>query len=349
MTEWSLTVNDSITGTFRSHVQPAESDWSTSLAGDGTSTEKFVMGDADEPWTEEQIDETFEGNSRLLVRWWGDTPIYAQKIEENDIDYDTMKVKVSASDLIREADWRMIDGVLADKDSTLTITGRSAAGAVRAVFERMTQWGPDWQYPLDLPPDGAGDVGGTWRFWEKFRISDILKQIEDRTGCETFLQVYSPGGRDIRFRVVVGTPIVYGRTVFRLKADESPLSGVKRRKSWRRQVTGILGVGNGTGHDQETRWAGSPAGPIRDTKESFPDLTGDALQAAVTRYYEANSGPVTQWTVGSFTISDDNPPMLALPGNGWVLETPTVHSLRVIKVSGGNGLELKTEVQNAAS
>ncbi|KQT75660.1 hypothetical protein [Microbacterium sp. Leaf436] len=353
---WSLTVNDAITGRFRAHIESADSTWSTSIQGDGTSTETIVTNDADRPWEPGEIDSTFEGNSRLIVRWWGDTPVYAHKIDEYDYDLDAGKLKVQASDLIGEADWRLIDGVGADKFSALTVVNRSASGALRAILARMMQWGPDWEYPIDLPPDGAGDISATWEFWEKYRISDLIGQIEDRSNSELFLRVYSPGDRDIRFEAVVGAPIVRDRVSFKLHADETPLSGVKYRKSRRSQVTGIHGVGNGTGVDQETRWAGEPRGPIRDTKQTFPDLTGEALQQTVTRYYQANADPRAQWTVGSFTISDEYPPMLALPGTRWDIESigrqpipDGDHAMRVIKLSGGNGYELKTEVQDAAA
>lgn len=356
--DWSLTVNDARTGTFIDFVDSSASTWSTGIAGDGTSTETIKTDDAETPWGPGDLASMFDPNDRLIVRWWGDVPVYAHKIEEFDYSLDEGTVQISACELIREADWRMVDEVSAAKDSTLVVVGRNASGAIRATLDRMQKWSPNWKYPIDLPADGAGDITDKWPFWKKHRISDIIKQIEDRAGVETYLRPYRTTGRNIRFQTLVAPRITVGSTYFDLTGEDLPLSGIHYKVDAKRQVTGILGLGLGSGEDQWTAWAGRGDFhiPIRDIKESFPDLKEDALQEAVNNYYATNLRPVTQWSIGAFTLSDGHSITEALPARQWDLKSKgdpiipdDVHTLRVIKISGDNSRTVKTEVQGAAA
>lgn len=363
--DWSLWVHDLITGDPRESLTlklGADDSWSTSIDGDGQSTTTIVVNDADEPWTPEALDELLEPGERLIVRWWGpnggshsgDVVVYAHKIQSYDYDMDAGTVTITATDLIGEAEWRMVDAVLAPKNSVLTVTNRTPSGAVAQVFARMMQWSPDWWFPIDLPADAPGDFSGSWIFWKQFTIAEILAEIRERTGVEIFLRAYGTEAGGVRFQVRVGAPITVGGINLNLGADESPIAGVKYRKDASQVLTGLLGIGNGTGEDQETRWAGEPGAPIRDTKKSFNDLSGDALQQATTSYYLANRDPIVQWDIGAFVIGEQFPPDVALPGavfNFEIYGNPVipdgVHTLRVLAVSGSNGRQLKPEVQGA--
>lgn len=361
MDDWELWVHDAKTGAPVERVEPVESSWSTSIAGDGQSTETFVVNDAEQPWQPGELAGLFEPNDRLIARWWGGEAVLAQKIDDWDYDRDRGTVTVHTVDLLGEAEWRLIGGVHGGHGPLvppLTISNRSASGAIRAVLARMMQWNTGWGYPVDLPPDGPGAISGEWPFWMKHRISEIIQQIEDQSGAELFLRPYAVAGGGIRFQAHVAEPITIGASAFNLDAAESPLAGVHYRVDGKRQVTGVLGLGNGSGQDQETKWAGASGGliPVRDTKHSFPDLTGAALQGAVNAYVAANTGPIVQWSVGTFTIGDGWLPEHAAPGRVWEIESygdpvipDGVHMLRVIKVSGGNGRQLTVEVQDAAA
>lgn len=352
--DWQLCVNDAKTGNFIATIRTDDSStWSTGIAGDGTSTETIVLNDAEEPFEQGDVADMFEPNDRLISRWWGEHCMYAQKIEDYDYDKDRGTVTVTTSDLVGETDWRLIAPVRGGDD--LIVTNRTTSGAIRAALARMMSFGSQWEYPIDLPADGAGPVSGRWQFWEKYRISDIIKQIEDRFGAELYFRPYGTPTTGVRFAARVGAPVTIGASTFNLDAEESPLSGVRYRVDGKRQVTGLLGLGNGSGEIQETAWIGvdSHPIPIRDTKQSFPDLVNPGLQQATDAYYWPNRSPLTQWSVGSFTISDDWSPEHASPGRSWRLESrgdlvipDGFHQLRVIKASGGNGRVIKTEVQS---
>lgn len=354
MDDWSLTVHDAKTGAHKALVASSDSSWSTALAPDGRTTETFVVTDAETPWPQGRVDELFEPNDRLLARWWGDHCMYAQKVEDYAYEKDTGKVTVTTVDLATEAEWRLLAGVNADETvAPLVITNQSSRAAVGAAYARMMQWDEKWHYPIDVPPAEAGPITGQWEFWKKYRISDVIQQIAERAGVEVYLRPYKTADDGVRFSIEVSQAITLGVSTMNLTADDCPISNITYRKSGVRQVTGLLGVGNGTGQDQETKWSG--AGPynipIRDTKQSFPDETGNGLQQATDSYYAANRDPLVQWSIGAFTISDGWPPSHAAPGRRWLVQSygdPVIPDgtaqLRVIKVSGGNGRQLKTEV-----
>lgn len=360
--DFSFWVHDQKTGDPIRRVWIAEdAPWSTSLSGDGESTFAVVVNDDEQGWEPGDIADVFRPNARMLVRWWGvhggahadDIVICAHKVEDYDYALDAGTVSVKAVDVADFAEWRLIDGVGADKYSSLVIANKSAACAVSMAFARMMQWNPDWYLPIDLLPDEAGSFSGSWVFWKGTLISDVLKEIRDRTGVEVYLEPYATSSGGVRFRQRVGAPIAVGSTHFHLKAAESPLAGVHYRVSGVNQVTGLEGIGLGTGEDQERRNAQGVLNiPIRDTRKTFPDLSSEALQQAANTYYAANVTPTVQWDIGSFTVGDGWTPDMVFPGRVLTLEVygdpvipDGVHTVRVIKLSGGNGRQLKPEVQ----
>ncbi len=326
----------------------------------------IAVSDAESPWSPGDVANVFMPNRRLLVRWWGsyggahplDTPMVAHKIDDYDYDRDSGTVSVHAVELLNEMSWRMVDGALADKRSTLTISGRDASGAVSQTLANALLRSPEWGYPIDLPADSPGGFSGTYPFWKGFSIAEILQEIRDQMGVEIYLRPYAaalPDGRAaVRFQTRVAAPVTIGGANFNIDADETPISQVHYRVDGSMQVTGVLGIGNGTGEDQETRFAGGPPFiiPIRDTKKSFQDMTGAALQRATDQHFVSNYRPLVQWDIGAFTVSVDYPPETVAPGrvlNVEVYGDPVipdgVHRLRVVAVSGGNGRQLKPEVQ----
>lgn len=353
-----LWVHDAITGNEKARVFPtADATWSTNLGGTGQSSWTFVVDDAETGMTGARIADLFLPNARLLALRWGATVLGAWKIEDWDYSGDAGTVTVPAVELLRnETKWRMTYGLSEYTLGTLTVTNRSHAGAVRAILSRFKDRSADWNYPIDLPPDGAGSFSQTWEYWKKFTIEDLLVQVESE-GVEIFFRPYLTAGRQLRFETIVAPRVVVGSSSFHLQAEDSPLSGIHYRVSGANQITGGQGTGEGTGQDQPVKFAGGGPYtiPIRDAKQQFPDLAGDRLQEATNAWFAQDRNPTVQWTVDTFTISDDFPPAHALTGRGWKLESKGhpvypdgVHSLRVIAASGGFGYQIKTEVQSGS-
>jgi hypothetical protein len=351
---FELWTHDSITGNERGRVFPAEAgaQWSTNIGGTGTCSFRFVVNDAETGMGTGAIATTFQTNARMFSLREGSEVMGAWKIEDWDYDQDAGIVTVTGVELRNEAAWRMTYGVSGYTSGTLAVAARSYPGAVRAILARFMQWSADWAYPIDLPPDGAGPFSATWEFWKKFTIEDLLKQIEDE-GYEVFLRPYL-SGTQLRFDTMVAPRVQTFMSYFHLQAEDSPLGGVHLKVSGSGQITGGQGVGNGTGQDQATAWAGGGPFliPIRDAKKEFPDLEGARLQAATDAWFASVRNPTVQWTVGKFTVSDQYPAAHAATGRGWQLESKGhpvfvdgVHPVRVIASSGSFSNVITTEVQ----
>ena len=325
------------------------------LAGTGSCSFVFVVNDADTGMTLAQVESTFTPNATMFSLRWATTVLGAWKIEDWDYENDKGTVTVTGVEIRNEASFRMTYGVSVYESGTLTATSSTRSGAARAVIARFMQWAPEWKYPIDLPATAAGSFSATWEYWKKYTIEDLLKQIE-ADGVEIFFRPYLTSGRQLRFETIVAVKVSVGTSYFHLQAEDSPLSGIHYKKSGAQQLTGLQGVGNGTGQDQEVAWAGNSGSsgiPIRDAKREFPDLTGARLQAATNATFAAMKDPIVQWTVSSFTASDEYPPSHAVVGRGWQLDSKGhrmfpdgPHNLRVIAASGSFSNVISTEVQS---
>lgn len=346
---------DMFTGDLIRRVFPFDHEWSTSLLGDGTSTAQFKTDDEERPLG--NVRATFRPNARGLAILWGDTVEYAGKIETLPYDRDGQVLTVTTVEIRNEMKWRLTYGVNQYTNGTLSVTNRSASGAVRAILARAMQWSAEWVLPIDLPADGSGSFTQIWEFWRKLRINDLLVQVEQE-GYEVYFRPVRVGNR-IRYQPVVAPTISLGKSKFMLQAERSPLEQVSFTWDGTNEITGVQGLGDGMEQDQKVAWAGATTGQdiiIRDTKKAYPDLVGDRLQAATNAGLLEDQDPIEQWSIGAFRISDDWPPAHAVPGRGWSIHSkgdPVIpdrtHELRVIATSGNvTSLAIGVEVQGAS-
>lgn len=352
---WEATVRKSMTGVYFDRVYPASFDWSTSVLGDGEATIVFKIDDEEIPLPRAAAD-LFVPNAHSIDLRWGAFVAFHGKIEDWAYDRDAGTVTVAAVELANELKWRMPYGVNAYELGTLDIPGRTHAGAIARILARFMQWSPEWVYPIDLPADAPGSFTATWEYWRKARISDLIEQVRAE-GYEMYLRPYVAESGATRLQTRVAPRVTLETSSFNLSAAELPLAKIRYKVDGARQLTGLQGVGNGSGQDQPTAWAGAPAPsiPIRDAKADFPDMVGARLQAATNAALAADAAPVTQWSVGEFNVSEEWGPEHAAVGRVWQIDShgdPVIpdgtHTLRVIRASGSLGTVINTEVQNAA-
>lgn len=349
---WEAKVFTARDGVLYSPVTPDEFSWSTSLVGDGKATATFVVGEL--PRTPADL---FMPNARYIALHWGSFIAFYGKIERWRWSVDRRTIVVEAVEFEVELNWRMTYGVANYGDGTLVIPGRTESGTLARILQRLMNWGPGWAYPIDLPADAPGDVNETWEYWKRFRIADLVAYIRDR-GFEVYFRPYFTPDGNVRLQTRIARRITLGTSSFHIQAEETPLAGIDYTVDGASQLTGAQGLGNGIGEVQETRYAWAMPGediPFRDARIDFPDLAGDALQAATDAALAENRNAIPQWSISDFVIGDGWGAEEAAVGRVWQIEVwgdPVIpsgtHTLRVIRASGNLGQVITTEVQRAA-
>lgn len=345
--------HDTVSGTFQLAVSPSAGQWARRMTGNGTATFSLQLRDPDTAMSRDTVRALTRPTARCGVVRWNDTALGAWMVESRVYHRDTGVLDVNMVEIRRLFKERLLHEAGLYQNGNLTITNKSAAGAVRALLLRATQWGALWGLPLNLPADGAGTLSFNWRNYQALTIEDCLQQIED-TGVEIdFHPVLVDGA--LRWDVRVSSKITTTGRDFPVTVLNPDVKGLSLTEDGSEQLTGVVVLGNGTEADMVTSWAGVPGYdiPVRDATRDAKDVRdATQLQKVATAYINEFSAPLQQ--VGfDVVLSGDRSPDDVLPGRVLKMETrgdefmpDAVSERRVISLSGSVGsFVVKPEVQ----
>lgn len=347
---------DTVTGDLKMNIEPSAATWSAKLDGSGQGS--FTVPLRAQQMPQALSRDLFRGNANLVAHIDDDdTVIAAGMLLTPKYDRDAGKLSVSWVDIRDLMARRMGFNVAAwDPSGTLTVTGRSQSGAVRAILYRAMRVDsqPLWYLPIDLPDDGTGSFTRTWQYYGFASMEDCLREVEDE-GAEIYFDPYLAGGQ-LRFQARVGAPITLGTFDLPVTAPETAVVGLQVTEDGSSQLTGVIYAGNGTDADQIT--APSLHGarpitiPIRDEYRSAKDIKDVAqLQRIADADLNAHYDPIVQWSFG-VRLDDDVTAAVVKPGrllrmdvqgDEWIPDG--VVTQRVIGVSGDLTQTVKVEVQ----
>jgi hypothetical protein len=309
--------------------------------------------------SQSDIRDLLRPSDRMIVVKSGDEVAYAGMPQIDHYDRDMGVVTASTVELRRIFRWRLTHGV----DAVLTlgdlgVAGKSIPGAVRRILYRgMLDGTPGWDFPIDLPADGAGSFSADWLGSDLFTINDLLVQIE-KAGYEVFLRPYLTDGM-LRFETEVGSPIELAATDLSVTAPKSPVTGLQATLDGSEQVTGVFVAGNGWGPSLVSAYhnlimdPGAVSNfPIRDAYWQSKEIkdTTQLQGIADARFAEFNP-LVEQWSF-SLNCADGLSPMVAAPGRVLNMHTqgdPWIpdgkRSLHVVALSGDLSSTVKVETR----
>ncbi|GGD33051.1 hypothetical protein GCM10010915_11790 [Microbacterium faecale] len=294
----------------------------------------------------------FQKRARMIVVHDGETVGHAGVIMTDDWSERTGLLSLSTYEIRNYWLWRMTAGVNnIQYEGDLKASGLSALGAVRRVVQRSMQW-DGWEMPIDPPMDGSGSIDLDVDWFEFRYLEDIIQDIE-RHGYEVWLEprLTSNG---VRFTTRVGRAITNGDFDLPVSTMKSAVADLAVKGDATRQVTGVLGLGNGSGTDSLIAWSGLPFAegiPVADVVRNEPDVKrADALQAITNDEFTENRTPVEQW---SFPVVLDDVLTLDKIRIGRVLHMDVRDSIRipdgqytrrVIAISGDRSNRVTVEV-----
>lgn len=356
---WSYAIHETRTGTPVTTVFPASCTWARKLVGTGTGSATFKLLDADTALPRDEVRGAFQATGKTLVVKWRQHVAYAGVITDTSYDRDSGTLTVNYNEFRSLLGKRMTGGVNGYGPGwDLDYADKSAAGAVRAILERAMLPSAEWDFPIDIPDDVAGSMSRHVDFFETLTIADLISEVEDLASCTVDFRPYLSSGA-LRWETrVMNDSRTYGVTDLPISPAESRVTGLTARLDGKKQVTGILAVGNGTGEDMVTAYAptsGSGASqiPVRDEKRDAKDLkTASQIQAFATAEYEKWHVPREQLSF-KVRLSDDMSPDMVQPGrllrmdvrgDPWLPNG--VREQRVVSLSGDMGMGVTPEVQS---
>lgn len=357
---WSYAIHDTRTGAPIDVVMPASVSWTRRLTGTGTGQATFVLSDPSvniDPLS--TLRAVYDDNRRTFVVKWGKGPsahvAYAGVITDSEYERDSKKLTIRFAEIRMLFAKRHTGGV--NQYGTywnLVITNRSASGAARAILARAMAPSVNWELPIDLPADGSGSVSMKVDYFAIRSIEDLLSEVEGR-GFQVDFRPYLTGG-SLRWEArVLGEATTVGVTDLPVTPAETRVTGLRVSRDGRKRVTGVLAVGNGTGEDMLTAWAGAGSNviPIRDERRDAKDLrTVAQLQAFADAELAKWGSSQEQW---SFSVrledgvtADQLQPgrLLRMDVRGDVWIPSGVYEQRVVALAGDAGLGVTPEVQS---
>ncbi|WP_091232651.1 hypothetical protein [Microbacterium sp. 3J1] len=350
-----LQIHSTFTGAHRCRLTPSAGPWTRRLTGGSNAQHTFLLNAAGWPLSPSQNRDVFEDTRNTVVVADDTGAAYAGIIQRSDYARSNGALKVRSVDIRSIMKDRLLHGVNAYPLGNLTIVNRSNEGAVRAILQRAMQWGPLWEFPLDLPPDGPGDFSADWRNYQGMTIEDCLNAVEER-GVEIDFHPTLNAQNVLRWQVRVAPKITSGAFDLPVTSPKSPISKLSIARDASRRLTGAIVFGNGMDEDMVTAWAGVPGFtiPVRDASRSAKDERDAAqLQQIANAYVAESADPIEEW---SFTVDTTKVPLpnllpgrvlnLDVRGDKWIPDGS--YRKRVIALSGDAlGHVVTPEVQDA--
>jgi len=306
---WSFGIYDTITGQPLADVFPSDGRWRRAIS-DGSGSHTFRVGDAGRGFPASTWRDLMQPNARTLAVRWAGAVVYAGMILDSAYNRTSGTLTVNHTDIRALFSQRLTFGVSTYGGGNLTVSNRSAAGAVRAILDRaVNSWGSTWRLPFDLPADSSGSLSFTWHNYEWSTIEDLLRQVE-ALGYQVDLQPYLDANGWLRWQTRVGAPLTGAQFEFPLTVDHPIVSNLTVRTDGAKQLSGCFYMGKGTEADMrfgEAGFVSGPTIPVRDAARSAKDVSdGDRLNSMAMTDLVEHRSPIVQWDFSLVATQDDS-------------------------------------------
>lgn len=321
---WNHWIVDTLTGDKLMRVSPTTNSRARKLNVVGQSTATFTLRDAETALPRETWRDLTTPWARTLVTCWDDVPAHAGIIQKRAWNPSSGVLTIDHAEFRTIFTRRLAHPVGLYPSGTLTVSGKSARGLVRAIVMAGAYrygLGDPWHLPIAYPADEGGPFNKTWFNYNFASIEEMLTEVQHMDGGPDidFRPRWS-GSDALEWELRVGTPLLPGPTLeWVVDADESTAVDVVATEDAAKQLTGVFGIGKGSEADIRHGEAGlgvppGPMIPFLDVTRSFKNIddqgTLDSLSMGELRALWETT------TSFSFNViaSDEVSPLDLVPG-----------------------------------
>lgn len=308
---------------------------------------------------------------RTIVQCWNGVPVYAGLITGRDYNWATKKLTIKSTDIRSMFLARYPFGVNSYwSDVAETIPGRLVLTnlswrAIAANIVEQGLLGPTSRYALPIVLPSRTESGPHSLTVENFnfrKVADLLDEIQSMDGGPDieFAPRWSPTTGRLEWVMRTGTPaapaMTGGKFEFNLTAAKSGLAGFSINEDAMKQVTGVFGVGEGSGADMVV--GGTPGVfaddiPARDEVVNYRTAKNRQEASSLAREHVAAHRRSTWEPSFSVRASEVDPTSLVLgseigiydKGDPW--NPDGWQRYRLTGISGGVDEQISLTVQGA--
>lgn len=356
---WTFQIHDTNSGAFMKEVFPTTGNWRTTFTGIGEGRHTFHLRDPDRALPRKLWQSLATQWKCTLVVLWDGIPVYSGVVLTWKWDKFAGVLTLSHSEAAIFLAVRHLFGLSQYEVGTVTITGKSLRAAVRAIiFECMGPKSSRWVIPIVYPADEAGTFSKTYFNYE-FQLGEkVVREIQAReNGPDWFLHPQLKADGSLEYELRIGNPrLSGGRFRWEVDAEESGLTKMTVESDAKKQLTGAMTIGKGSGED--TPWGRAPepidgyTGPYLDVSLPYSTELDPAVLSAFARAaLAARQKPTKQYEMtllasaypGADKLVPGSSAVLAFDGDEF-LDEETV-TTQIMALAGDMGFDLKPELQ----
>ena len=208
-------VHDTFTGERIQRLYPSGGTWTARVAGVDESSLNFIaeaQGFDTRAEARAAFNNLFDADRRFIVVSWGDHIESATFNRVPVYDMSNGTFDVSGRGIRTFAAERSTFGVNNYINGDLTIATRTRSAAASLIWQRLTQWNPEWNLPVDVPANASGTYSRTIKRDEMVTGESLFRAIEDQ-GFEIGFRPYFTASYGVRWQLLVQPQIAIGSAI----------------------------------------------------------------------------------------------------------------------------------------
>ncbi len=261
---YSHFITTSLKGEVITEVFPTVGNFSRVANGVGSGSHTFQVNDIQSGLTPAQWRYVTSLKQHSIVTCYNGVPVYSGPLEARTYRRDNGTLEVQSSEFRTWLNSRLMFLVNYYGSGTKTFTGMSLQTIVREIV-RYALVDPEgvpsgdggaWRLPVDLPGIQAGSENRTYFNYNFVSPEQAVKEIQDLYGDVDFQPQWAPDGT-LRQLLRIGGPWLAGPTYeWIINADNSGAHNIVYKESAQKLATAIRAIGQGSGEDIRTNFAG---------------------------------------------------------------------------------------------